>query len=311
VDSLVDNERVTVVGAGLMGHSIALSTAWGGSGVTLYALNKEEASQAEKKIDDKINILAVHSLITEEEKKIIQTRIRIETELETAVQDATLVIEAAPENLELKQQLYKKLETYVGEDTILASNTSSLQPTDIAAETSRPERVMVAHYWNPAHLIPLVEVVQGEKTEQKYIDRIYAFLEKMNKEPIHIKKELMGFVVNRLQYALFREAQFIYESGACSLEDIDRAAEVSIGRRLGVTGPFKTADMGGLDVFHAISGYIFPDLCNDKESLQVMKEKVEKGSYGQKNGEGFYDWSRTDVQSLAEEREAELIKWLQ
>nr|WP_018924889.1 3-hydroxyacyl-CoA dehydrogenase family protein [Salsuginibacillus kocurii] len=309
-DQTLSQEKITVVGTGLMGHSIALSIAWAGDFVKLYGINQDEITKAKNHILEKLENLVGNELITNEEKDAVWACFSYEDELEAALEDATMVIEAAPENLELKQGLYEQMDRICNKEVILASNTSSLQPTKIASFARNPERILVAHFWNPAHLLPLVEVVLGEKTEERFVERTMKVLKKLNKEPIRVEKEILGFVGNRLQYALFREAQYIYEEGVCTVEEIDKAVETSIGRRLGATGPFMTADMGGLDVFSSISDYIFPDLSNEDSSLATMKEKVSDGKYGQKNGEGFYKWDEAFSRYKNQERENELIRWI-
>lgn len=302
-------EKITVIGTGTMGHSIALAIGWANIDVTVYGLNDEEIKNAKEGIDSKINVLKKNEMIDENNVKQIVERIQFTTELQS-VADATFIIEAAPENLQLKQELYKQFETYCDPDTIFASNSSSLPPSKIATYLQRPERVLGTHFWNPAHLVPLVEIVQGEKTEDKYIKRAERLMKKINKTPILVKKEVVGFVGNRLQFALFREAQHLYESGVASIEDIDTAVQLSIGRRLGLTGPFMTADLGGLDIFKAISDYVYPDLSDKKEAFASINQLVEEGSLGEKTNKGYYDWNRSFSNEIKQKREEELIRWL-
>jgi 3-hydroxybutyryl-CoA dehydrogenase len=220
------------------------------------------------------------------------------------------VIEGIPENLYLKQKMFQELDELCSQNVILASNTSGLSPTDIAALTSYPERTVVTHFWNPGHLIPLVEVIRGEQTSEQTVNRSLELLENLNKKPIVVQKDILGSIGNRLQYALFREAQYILEQGVASIEDIDKAVCYSIGRRLSVTGPFMTADMGGLDVFDSISAYLFPDLSNHNKSFSKIKKLVDEGNYGQKTGKGFYEWSQQQSKKMNKEREQQLIYWL-
>lgn len=303
-------ERVAILGAGTMGHSIAISVAWANLEVKLYGVDNEDIKRAEKAIDEKLEFLVGNELMTSLNKSEIVGRIHPTVYLEDAVKEATFIIEAAPENLQLKQDLYRKLDGICGEDVILASNTSGLSPTVIAEKTSFPERVIVTHFWNPGHLIPLVEVVRGEKTSDKTVERSMKLLTYMNKKPIEVKKDILGSVVNRLQYALFREAQYILEQGVATIEDIDKAVVYSIGRRLPVTGPFMTADMGGLDVFNSISTYLFEDLSVADRSLERMSNLVASNKLGQKNGEGFYNWTPEFSKEMNEKREKVLVDWL-
>ncbi|WP_274650252.1 3-hydroxyacyl-CoA dehydrogenase family protein [Paenibacillus humicola] len=303
-------EKLTVLGAGLMGHSIALTAAWAKMEVKLQGIDQPDLERADKGIRDKLALLDANGLIEPGERERIRERITLLTSVEDAVDGATFVIEAIPEQLQLKQQFYEKLDDLCGSGTVLASNTSGLSPTAIARDMKRPSRMVVTHFWNPAHLIPLVEVVRGEHTDDETVGRAMTLLREMNKKPIEVKKDIPGFVGNRLQYALFREAQHILATGAATQEDIDTAVTMSLGRRLPITGPFMTADMGGLEVFDSISSYLFKDLNNDGESLAAMRKLVDDGHYGQKNGEGFYDWTPELSERMSRQREQELIRFL-
>ncbi|WP_394238848.1 3-hydroxyacyl-CoA dehydrogenase family protein [Niallia oryzisoli] len=303
-------EKLSVLGSGTMGHSIALSASIAGFQVKVWGTSIEDIERGQRDLQGKLEVLAVEDFISESEIKEIQYRIEFMTSMEECINDATFIIEAVPENLKLKQDLYKELDQQCGIDVILASNTSGLSPTEIAASMVHPERMVVTHFWNPGHLIPLVEVVRGEKTSDITVNRALALLTAMKKKPIEVKRDILGSIVNRLQYALFREAQYILELGAATAEDIDTAVRYSIGRRLPVTGPFMTADMGGLDVFDDISSYLFQDLSSAQVSLGKMRVLVDEGKYGQKNGRGFYEWTPEFSNKLNKQREKELIRWL-
>jgi 3-hydroxybutyryl-CoA dehydrogenase len=303
-------ERLAVFGAGTMGHSIALSAAWYNFEVTMYGVNDEDIKRGITGIEQKLMTLVKKAVISDQEKTEIIGKIKTETAVKEAVEGATFVIEAVPEDLEIKKELFEKLDQMCGENVILASNTSGLSPTAIASKTKSPSRTVVTHFWNPGHLIPLVEVVRGEKTSDETVERAIELLNSMNKKPIEVKKDVLGSVGNRLQYALFREAQYLYEQGIASIEDIDAAVKYSIGRRLPITGPFMTADMGGLDVFDAISNYVFEDLSTAKHSLKTMEQLVSGNKLGQKNGEGFYKWTSEFSREMDEQREELLIEML-
>ncbi len=303
-------ENLGILGAGTMGHSIALAAAWAGMAPTVYGVDQEDITRAAEGVRIKLTTLEREGVCSAEENRRIQDRIRFTDSFKETIKNATFIIEAAPENLPLKQQLFQKLDMYCDKNVILASNTSGLSPTEIASEVNYPERTVVTHFWNPAHLIPLVEVIRGEHTSNETVNRSLELLRNMKKKPIEVKKDILGSIVNRLQYALFREAQYILEQGAATKEDIDAAVRYSIGRRLPVTGPFLTADMGGLDVFHAISNYLFQDLSKADESLSEMKRLVESGRFGQKTGQGFYEWNEPFTKEINEKRERTLIEFL-
>ncbi|MGM0778047.1 MAG: 3-hydroxyacyl-CoA dehydrogenase family protein [Bacillota bacterium] len=303
-------ERIAVLGCGTMGHSIALNAAWAGLSVTMQGISDADLEQGWTNMLKKLEVMLNNGILSESEAGHIQENIKMTVSVEEAVQGATFVIEAVPENIQLKIDLFKRLDTLCDPDVILASNTSGLSPTEIASETAHPERTVVTHFWNPAHLIPLVEVVRGEKTGDEAVERSFQLLKQMKKKPIEVKKEVPGFVGNRLQYALFREAQYLLEEGIASKEDIDDAVTYGIGRRLPVSGPLMTADMGGLDVFSAISDYLFQNLSSAEESLPALKKLVSEQKLGDKTGEGYYKWDEAFSKEYNQKREAELIRFL-
>ncbi|MEK6448901.1 3-hydroxyacyl-CoA dehydrogenase family protein [Priestia aryabhattai] len=306
----VSKEELAIIGSGTMGHSIALSASIAGFNVKIWGIDNSDIQRGKQGIDEKLNLLTTYEAVDSNEIKNIKERIYFTNSLRECVNNASFVIEGIPENLYLKQKMFQELDELCSQNVILASNTSGLSPTDIAALTSYPERTVVTHFWNPGHLIPLVEVIRGEQTSEQTVNRSLELLKNLNKKPIVVQKDILGSIGNRLQYALFREAQYILEQGVASIEDIDKAVCYSIGRRLSVTGPFMTADMGGLDVFDSISGYLFPDLSNHNRSFSKMKNLIDEGNYGQKTGKGFYEWSQQQSKKMNKEREQQLIYWL-
>ncbi|AND42321.1 3-hydroxyacyl-CoA dehydrogenase family protein [Cytobacillus oceanisediminis] len=303
-------ERIAVLGCGTMGHSIALNAAWAGLSVKMQGISDADLEQGWTNMLKKLEVMLNNGILSDSEAAQIQENIKMTVSVEEAVTDATFVIEAVPENIQLKVDLFKRLDALCAPDVILASNTSGLSPTEIASETVYPERTVVTHFWNPAHLIPLVEVVRGEKTGDEAVERSFQLLKQMKKKPIEVKKEIPGFVGNRLQYALFREAQYLLEEGIASKEDIDDAVTYGIGRRLPVSGPLMTADMGGLDVFSAISDYLFQHLSSAEGSLPILKKLVEEQKLGDKSGEGYYKWDEDFSKQYNQKREEELIRFL-
>ncbi|WP_308787100.1 3-hydroxyacyl-CoA dehydrogenase family protein [Planomicrobium stackebrandtii] len=303
-------EKISILGAGTMGHSIALSAAWSEQPVTVYGINEQDLENADRGLNNKLKVMADNELFTAEQAIEIKKRIRLTTSLEEAISSSTFIIEVVPEVLELKKDLYTKLEKLVADDVVIASNTSGFKPSLLAADMRLPNRFVVTHFWNPGHLIPLVEVVKGEQTDDETVGRAMDVLKAMNKKPILLNKEIPGFIGNRLQYALFREAQALLDAGAASKEDIDAAVTYSIGRRLPVTGPLMTADMGGLDVFSAISNYLFEDLATDQRSGETLSKLAAENKLGDKTGEGFYSWEPEISAKLNEEREQTLIHFL-
>lgn len=302
--------NITIIGAGTMGHSIALSAAWSGQSVSIFGVDARDLETAQKGFETKLRLMADNELIDNEQTKEMAEHVSFTSSLEKAVKNAEFIIEAVPENIGLKHQIYQQLEGLIANDIIIASNSSGMMPTALAEGMKHPERFVLTHFWNPAHLIPLVEIVGGEKTSEQTLQRTKALIEQMNKQAVLLKKELPGFIGNRLQFALFREAQALLDAGVASKEDIDAAVTYSIGRRLPVTGPLQTADLGGLDIFYAISDYLFEDLSTEQKPGRTLSELAKSGKLGTKTGSGFYEWPEAQSRAVQAEREEVLIHFL-
>jgi 3-hydroxybutyryl-CoA dehydrogenase len=304
-------EKLTVIGSGTMGHSLTLSAAWSGIEVKMYGTDMNDINTGLSNIEKKLERLNKKDLFASDQIVDILNRILVTSSLPEAIKDCSFIIEAIPEDEELKKGLFKQLSGYCGREVIIASNTSGLSPSLFVSSITEPKRFIVTHFWNPAHLIPLVEVVPVKETSKTTIQRTLTFLKQMKKKAIVLKKEIPGFVANRLQFSLFREAQYLLEKGIASPEDIDAAVTYSFGRRLSATGPLASADMGGLDIFSSISDYLFVELSNAKTSSNLLKSMLEKGDYGSKSGRGFYEWTPEFMELMNEEREDELIRQLE
>lgn len=205
---------------------------------------------------------------------------------------ATLVIEAAPENLSLKRQLYSELEDSVAADVIIASNTSGILPDTLSEGMRNPARFLIAHFWNPPHAIPLVELVPGAATLRRYLTEMQANLKAIEMEPVVLEHALPGFIGNRLQFAVIREALNLLRSGVASAETIDKVMTASLGRRYVRMGPFAAADLGGLDTILGIAEQLMPQLAKDEDVLDLLRAKVSEGAIGRRAGRGFYVWDR-------------------
>lgn len=300
-------ETIAVLGAGTMGHGIAQLGAQAMSNVVLCDISDTFLERAIKMIEASLAMLGK----TSEECRVIINRIKRVTSIRDAVSSADLVIECLPENLELKKKVFKELDEICSPEVILATNTSGLSPTEIAQGVAYPERVIVAHFWNPPQLIPLVEVVPGERTSRNVVDTAVEWVKSLGKEPVRLKKECPGFIGNRLQLALLREALYIVEQGYADIEEVDRSIIYGHGRRLPVTGPILSADMGGLDIFNIISSYLFPVLCNTSEPSPLMQELVKKGDLGMKSGRGFYDFTPEMKEKIIKLRTETLLYFLE
>ena len=302
--------KISIIGAGTMGHSIALTVAWRNLSAHIYALDEKEVKKATESIRMKVDTLVQSGLLPEDESNQLLRNIRFTTSLVDCLKGSDFIIEAVPENPQIKKELYQLLEEVIPPEIPVASNTSGIPTTLLFSEMLYPERFIITHFWNPAHLIPLVEVVPGEETSEKTIEQTMLMLERLGKKAILVKKEIPGFIGNRLQFALFREAQYLLSEGVASKEDIDLAVTHSIGRRLPITGPLMSADFTGLDVVHAISEYLYEDLCNDTGSGATVTRYVENNQLGVKSGQGFYPWNEEEVNKVSKQREQLLIEFL-
>ncbi|HEY1010005.1 MAG TPA: 3-hydroxyacyl-CoA dehydrogenase family protein [Daejeonella sp.] len=301
-------ERLTVIGSGTMGHTIVLNAAWAGIPVNMYGLTESDCAAGIDGIRRKLEVLVRNELIDASEVGGITGRIRPLSSLKDAVKEADFIIECVPEDIALKNDLFRQLDLECGPSVILASNTSGLQLSDIARGTRYPERILITHFWNPAHLVPLVEVLRMPVTREEVFSRTMALLKLMDKRAIEVRKEVPGLVGNRLQFALFREAQHLLDQGVATKEDIDAAVTFGIGRRLSVTGPLLSADMGGLDVFDSVSNNLFKYISKAEQSYPELQELVSEKKYGSKNGQGYYEWDEQFSARMNELREQELIR---
>lgn len=305
-----DIKNVCNLGTGTMGFGTALMFAMHGYQVRMFGRSEASIQRGFKSINAALETYRTHGLVGADEIPSILKRIRGVTTLEEAAVGAHFVIESIAEVLETKREVFARMEKLCAPDTIFATNTSGLSPTAIAEVLERKERFVVAHFWNPPHLVPLVEIVPGKHTAPETVDTTWKLMEKIGKKPVALTREALGFIGNRLQFALLREALYIVESGIATREAVDTTVKYSLGRRLGATGPLETSDLGGLDIFYNISEYLLKDLCNSPEAAPCLKEAVQKGNLGAKTGCGLYDWTPESLAKIKAERENLLIDWL-
>jgi 3-hydroxybutyryl-CoA dehydrogenase len=289
---------VAVVGAGLMGLGIAQEFSMAGYDVRLHDVDGEKLRKAEENIQGNLGMLTGLGLVTKEQTASSRRRITSCTVLTDALVEADVVIEAVFEDLKLKQETFRLLDEACPPRTILASNTSSLLPGLLASVTHRPEKVLVAHYFNPPYLLPLVEIVRHEKTSEETVQTMYALLKKIGKTPVIVQKEVPGFVGNRLQAALFREALAIVRDGIATPEDVDIVVKNGFGRRLAAAGVFEIWEIAGWDLISAICRNLFPNLDASTGIPPLLNGMVERGELGTKTGKGFYEWTPESAMAL-------------
>ncbi|TEB12986.1 3-hydroxybutyryl-CoA dehydrogenase [Pelotomaculum propionicicum] len=298
------------LGTGTMGFGITLVFAIAGYEVRMFGRSDASIKRGFSNIKIALDTYQKNGLIQKVDVPQILGRVKGVTTLEEAAEGADFVIESVAEELAVKKEVFAKIEKLCSPDTIFATNTSGLSPTAIANVLEHKERFIVAHFWNPPHLLPLVEVVPGKSTSQQVVEITKKLMVKIGKKPVILNREALGFIGNRMQLALLREALYIVESGIATKEAVDAAVKYSLGRRLSTTGPLESADLGGLDIFYNISAYLLKDLSNSTDVSPILKEAVEKGNLGSKTGAGLYEWTPETLKNIKVSRENNLIEWL-
>ncbi len=309
-DAASSGARAAVIGAGRMGHGIALEAVRGGFQVAIYdtQAGRAEAAVAEAKAD--ANDLVAAGVIQASDIPTIIGRLTPAIDLESAAADTAVVFEAVAEDLDVKRRVFARLDRAAPPTALLLSNTSSLAISDIAAACERPERVALAHWILPPHLIPAVEVAPGPQTSEATIKAVRGLLARLGKWPVVLEREMPGYLINRLQFALLREAMDLVGQGVASAEEIDRAVRGSIARRMPVTGLFGQADLAGLDVYRQIFRYLAADLSRSTGPPQALDDAVRAGNTGAAVGQGFYSWTEERRDEALRRRNAELIRLL-
>ena len=274
--------NVTIVGAGLMGSGIAQVFLVSGHHVTLHDQSGKalEDSQAEiRDICSNLDVEVDFSLLT------------LDPDIQNATRNADVVIEAVVENLDVKRTIFQEISKVVNPDAILASNTSAIPISEIAADLPNPEQVVGAHFWNPPWAVDLVEVVQGEQTRPDIVERMMQLLSDLCMQPVHVRHDVPGFIGNRLQHALKREAIALVENGICDAETVDTVVKSGFGVRLATLGPLEQSDLVGLDLTLRIHETLIPDLDTTPEPAPLLRKRVAEGHTGMNAGKGFRDWT--------------------
>jgi len=282
--------RIAVIGAGLMGHGIAQVFALAGHDVTIYDAFPGSLDTV------KTRILANLKDLGDDQGAV--ERVTPQADLALAVKDADYVVEAVLEDLALKQKLFAEIEPLVQANTILASNTSVIPITAIMQGLQRRERALGTHWWNPPFLVPLVEVIETQWTSPVAVDFTMKLHADAGKKPAHVKKDVPGFIGNRLQHALWREAISLVEHGICDAETVDEVIKSAFGRRLAVLGPLENADMVGTDLTLAIHQNVLGDIDSRPGPSPYLDKLVKAGKLGFKTGEGFRKWSPEEQTAL-------------
>jgi len=303
--------KVGIIGAGTMGPGIAQCFAVKGWRVHLYDLKPEMLQTALSRIRSNLEVFIEAGLLLPEAAEAALNQIALKDDLASAVQGAVLVVETVNEDLDLKQRLLARLEELVASDTILLTNTSALSIASISQGLKYPERVLGTHFWNPPHILPCVEVIKSPYTADSVFDRVVSLMADLGKEPIRVLKDVPGFVGNRMQHALQREAMDLVDQGIASPEDVDRVVKFGFGLRLALMGPLERADLGGLDITYQVQKYLLPFLCNEMRPSPLLTQKVAAGHLGAKTGQGYFPWPEEKKEQAVRERDRLLLKLLQ
>ncbi len=297
-----DVKTVAVVGAGTMGPGMAATFARHGMTTRLFDIKPEQLEKAKGTIDFVYKTLIGGGFMSEADAEAGKSRLTMTTDLGEAVKDADFVVETVPEKLEIKQDVFRSLETLVRPDTILASNTSGIPITKLGEAVQTPGRVVGMHWSNPPHLIPVIEVIKGAQTTPETIEATVAVTKRIGMIPARVDRDVPGFVENRILYAIMREALNLLDEGVASAEAIDAITKWGIGYKLAVIGPLELLDVAGLDIYTAVASYLNKDLCNSTGISATVTSKVEQGKLGIKTGSGLFDYTPETIQQLQQRR---------
>ena len=304
-----DIKNILICGSGMMGKGIAqIFSGCEDINITMYDIYEADIYPA---IESNLNQLKDKGILTDKEVQGRLSRIKFTTDINSEeIKIADLVVECVFENMEIKQNLFLQLEGICRVETIFATNTSVMSPTEIAAKINHKERLVGTHFWNPAFLIPLVEVVKSNYTSDEVAETTMNILLKAGKKPVLCKKDVPGFIANRMQHALWREAISIVENGIADAKTVDDAVKYSFGLRLPQLGPIENADMVGTDLTLNIHNYIFNDLESSKEPSSLLRGLNEAGKLGFKSGEGFQPWTPEEIDKSKRDLNEYLIKMI-
>lgn len=289
--------KILIVGGGMMGSGIAAVALHAGNEVAIIEPSDAAAASVADRIFKVTKELLDHDMISKEQAGHADD-FKLFSDLESYRDQPDLVIEAISEILEAKQNLFVEMDRKFDSCIPLASNTSGLRITDIAKDIVHKERAMTTHFWFPAHLVPLVEVVMSEWTDRKLAGMVYDMLKNWGKAPVLVKKDLPGQLANRIFQAVIREATSIVENGIADPEDVDTAIKMGMGLRFPVWGPLEHVDAVGLVLCESVQDHVLPSISADQEAADIFREKIKNGHTGYTSGQGFYNWNEKSMEEL-------------
>ncbi len=294
---------VAILGLGTMGAGMAATVARAGNAVRAFDISAEARARAEASLPMLSGILDKMSMPARGDAM----QVGFPASLEEAVAGADLVIENVPEKLELKLEVFRKLSDLVPRETILASDTSGLPITRLQAAVEAPERVIGMHWSNPPHIIPMIEVIAGERTAPATSAWMVDFVKSLNLKPVVVHKDVPGFVENRILYAIMREAVDLVERGVIDPEGLDTCVSWGIGYKLSIIGPMALLDMAGLDIYQSVGSYLNQDLCNRPDVSAYVTERTARGDLGLKSGAGIFGYRPEQIEALRTKRAKRFI----
>ncbi|HBR03909.1 MAG TPA: 3-hydroxybutyryl-CoA epimerase [Ruminiclostridium sp.] len=295
-------DSVLIFGSGMMGCAIGCCAALAHNKVIMYDADSAVLQKAKKRVSDNLNELSDLGLCTMEQTEEAKKYISVSRDVTQACEQTKVVIEAVFENLEIKQNVFEMLDRLLPAAVPLLSNTSGLRITDISSRTKHPERTLTTHFWLPANLIPLVEIVIGDRSSPELAVKIKEMLISWGKAPVIVKKDLPGQLANRILQAVIREAVNIVETGLASPEDVDTAVKMGMALRFPVWGPLEHVDAAGLDLCCSVQNTVLPEISGRNNASPLFTSLIQNGSLGYKTGRGFYDWSKKDMNALVKRR---------
>lgn len=300
-------ERVAIIGAGTMGPGMAAVFAAHSYATRLMDIKPEVLEKARATVETVYSLLVGEGFLSQDAARRGQARIRFTQNQLEAVQGADFVVEAIPENKALKQSFYREVEGQVRNDTILASNTSGIPISELCAVCEKPERVVGMHWSNPPHIIPVIEIIRGDKTDDRAVETTARVVHSLGMVAVEVKRDVPGFVENRILYAIMREALNLLEKGVATAEDIDTVTKWGIGYKLSVIGPLELLDMAGLDIYHSVASYLNQELSGSDEVSPVIAERIERGDLGLKTGRGLFEYQPGEIPAKMKERMRKLL----
>ncbi len=300
--------KSTVAGAGLMGGQIGLVLALGSRETVLTSRRQESLDRVMQSVRRYADDLGRHDLLNGESPEAVLGRLRTTTDLKDALSGTAFVVESIPEVLEAKQALFEQMDALAPREAILVSNTSGLPISDLAARVTHKDRIAGAHFVQPGHIVPVLEVIRGRETSDETMDRTCAIWERLGRLPLRVRRDVPGFLINRLQHAIIREAVRLLDEGVASAAEIDLAVQLGLAPRFTTAGPLEQRDINGLKMHSQVAAHLWKTLDGWEKPLTYLQAMVARGETGIEAGKGYYDWQGRDPVAVRSEKDEMLLR---